>query len=159
MVTLDTGDRKHHQWIVLDTGGNGAIALGHETAQRYGLPGKLAKVASSRTRGTGKSVLAGDFVLLPAVSVGGFELRGVPAFVERPAAEHRMGDFVGTELLKRFHIYIDFVHDAVYLRPGPGFAMPFRRPGPSGVVAWAAAAGAVLLAALLVIRSRRARDA
>ena len=64
---------------------------------------------------------------LAAISVGGFQLGGVPAMVNRSADEMPVRDVnIGFGVLSRFHLVFDYPQSALFLSPDPKrFALPF----------------------------------
>jgi predicted aspartyl protease len=160
-VTLDTGTRRFEVPLVLNTGSSGALTVNGTFAARYGLPGSLERQGTARVSGVGPKSARADRVILPALVIGGVELRGVPSVVGRPSPGGDLfGDMVGMQILERFRTVLDLRDDALYLEPVPGADRPFpRRSGFPWMVPALALATILMGTVLLVVRNRAGRPA
>ncbi|MBK7405101.1 MAG: aspartyl protease family protein [Phycisphaerales bacterium] len=68
--------------FLLDTGGTGTLIVNQAFASDHGLRGRLRKLGTGEARGVGPAVIHLDCLLLPSLSLAGFELRDVPIVVE-----------------------------------------------------------------------------
>ena len=153
-MVLGHSGRTDSLWVVFDTGANGAAALSHATAVRLGLPGGLPVLRRARIGGVGAARMSGDIVSMPSLGLAGVHLKDVPVFVEHAAAVHRMGDLLGMDVLRRFHLYIDFDHDELYLQALPTAHEPFSRRGMSPML-WGLTGAAALLVLFVLLRRSR----
>lgn len=56
-------------------------------------------------------------VLLPKFEIGGFEIYNMPAYLTKTKFDSSIPALLGGNLLKRFHIVLDFEKEIVYLKP------------------------------------------
>lgn len=115
-------------WFKLDTGYNGELALFAEFTERHGL---LAKYAPQRNAPGGQT-LTGEVGDSPVARVRRLKLGGLAVddvltyfFLEKGGFNSAFSGAVGTALLKRFNVIIDYERRRVILEgDGAGAATP-----------------------------------
>lgn len=111
-------------WFLFDTGYDRTVMLDKDLLAESGFPSDKMKVISKKimhgAQGNEVPVITAGLDLL---QLGTHELKQVPAQVQ--SANKPLQDFnihiLGNEVLKRFHIFLDFQHNVVYLKPGTHF--------------------------------------
>jgi len=159
-VQLATKSGQFDVPLVLDTGSNATIFLDGATADRYGLPGSLMPLGSSRMSGTGAAIIENDVVQLPALRLGALELRKLPLYVEArgsPAASR--GGHLGMETLRRFNSVLDLRSDVATFTTSHFRDEPYR-VGYRSRAWWVLPllGGAALVLRLLVVLRRPRRS-
>lgn len=134
-VRFDAGHAAEGKFL-LDMGSSAAVALTSPASRRAGFDtfgGK--KIAYGTVSGGIGGASAHVCCRVEAVEFGGRTLAGVPVDVSRNESGFMSRDdiagLIGTELLERFDLVIDFGAPAIWLRPAPGADAPFPvvRPG------------------------------
>ena len=128
-VRFDAGHAAEGKFL-LDLGSSGAVALTSRASRRAGFDsfgGK--KIAYGTVSGGIGGVSAHVCCRAETVEFGGRRLAGVPVDVSCNESGFMSRDdiagLIGTELLERFDLVIDFGAPAVWLRPVPGADAPF----------------------------------
>lgn len=117
--------------VGFDLGQGSALALYQAYVERERLLERRAPLSKQRAGGIGGA--SGDVVAtLKTVAFGGSTFTNVPAtFVLNPAGSTettREQGNLGTDILKRFRLIVDYSHDALYLEPDRGAVRaPFRK--------------------------------
>ena len=116
-------------WFKLDTGYNGSLALFGNFIERHGL---LAKYGAEKSA-PGGTTLTGEVGDSPVARIrrfrlGAVALDDVPAsfFLEKGGSNSAFAGAVGTALLKRFHVVIDYTRRRLILERGGASASTIR---------------------------------
>lgn len=149
--------------VIIDTGATAALFARRDFAEPLGLYGAMKKIGTGRQTGIGPGWLESDQVLLPVMTIGGFEMKDVPLYLETASHETSSGEgaVLGMDVLSRFHMLLDTTNDAAYIKPNAtiGDAFPRRASGPP--IAILAGVGTVMLGSVtaILLRSRAKRRA
>ena len=107
--------------FVLDTGSGSAVTLFKSFAEEHRVLANRRARSEVLLRGVGGGAVA-DLVTLRSVSVGGLELRDVPAEIHRVDRGNfntrRVAGNLGAGVLNRFRLTLDYARDRMYLTPG-----------------------------------------
>jgi len=156
-ATLDDGRAPHTDWLVVDSGSGSTLNLSRGFAERNALYGPLELLGTSRSGGVGGETTENEVVLLPALRLGDFTTRDVPAHRALPDSNATATNaLLGMEVLKRFHTFLDYPGNALYLKPDALFDEPYRRDFGPGFLPFAV--GAAVLALVLAVVVRRAKQ-
>ena len=116
---LTAGLRRYNGYFLMDTGSDQALILDSAwTAKQHFPKDSLTLLRTSSLKDPRGVVYETKTVLVPAVTLNGFELTKVPAFLL--GSRNPVGfevNYLGNDLLKRFNLFLDFKNDAVYLKP------------------------------------------
>lgn len=111
------GKKKIKIWAMLDTGWNGELLIYYPSVNKNDLLNQYHVKGESTTSGTDGSVSKSDWVRLPKTNLGGFEIYNMPAYLTKTKFESPIPALLGGNLLKRFHIILDFEKKLVYFKP------------------------------------------
>lgn len=114
---LFKGKKKASVWAMLDTGYNSTLKVSSNTAIKHALSDQYQIIGESTSYGTDGSVAKSDHVLIPRIQIGGVELYNMPADIVKTNVDSNIPALLGGNLLKRFHLILDFKHKRVYLMP------------------------------------------
>jgi hypothetical protein len=145
--------------VLLDTGSNGTLNLDSAFTARYASAQERTWGMPAYARGIGPARIALERTTLPEVRLGGATIPDVPVYLVPVVASRGITSTIGLELLRRFHLYVDLRHDALYLKPAKDLRAPFPERF-YGRPPWLAIGGVVTVAALfLMFLLRRRRGA
>lgn len=116
-TTLYIGKKKVKIWAMLDTGYNATLKVYYSTAIKNKLLNEYQVIGESSSFGTDGTVAKSDYVLIPRIEIGGYEIYNMPADIAKTNVESDIPALFGGDLLKRFHIILDFKNKFVYLMP------------------------------------------
>ncbi|MGO4921625.1 hypothetical protein [Maribacter spongiicola] len=114
---LYKGKKKVKIWSMLDTGYNSTLDLYYSTAIKNKLLNEYQVIGESTSFGTDGTVTKSDYVLIPRIEIGGYEIYNMPADIAKTKVESHIPALYGGDLLKRFRIILDFKNKHVYLMP------------------------------------------
>jgi hypothetical protein len=114
---LYQGKKKVKIWSMLDTGYNSTLKVYYKTVIENNLLNKYQVIGESTSLGTDGTVAKSDYVLIPRIEIGGFEIYNMPADLVKTKVDSNIPALFGGNLLKRFHIILDFKNKEVYLMP------------------------------------------
>lgn len=111
------GKKKVKFWAMLDTGNNGILEIYYSTAMENDLSNAFQVIGASTSVGTDGNVSKSDLVLIPKTNMGGFEIYNMPVNMALSKTDSSIPALMGGNLLKRFHMVLDFENELVYLKP------------------------------------------
>jgi hypothetical protein len=158
-AVLVNGEQRASGLFILDTAGSGAMHVNQAFAVAHGLHGTLKKLGDSTSRGVGSAGIRNHGLLLPQLTLAGFDLSDVPIAVELPADGNKAppGGVLCVDVLQRFNAILDYPRNEAYFRPNTHFNAPFkvRLSGPP----WSVIVGiaVVSVAAIIGLALRGAR--
>jgi hypothetical protein len=114
---LFKGKKKVKIWVMLDTGYNSTLKVYYNTVVSNKLENEYMIIGESTSYGTDGTIAKSDLVLLPKIDIGGFEIYNMPADLVKTKVESDIPALFGGNLLKRFHIILDFEKKLAYLKP------------------------------------------
>jgi hypothetical protein len=127
-ATLGIGGNTIEEWFVYDTGYSGSVYLTHAFAKHHALDGTMKWLGTNRSSGVNGSV-PGEYVELPAFTLGSSELQQIPISIETASTgEHNRTGLLGMDVLKRYHVFLDFQNNEIYLKPSGLHGQEFMRP-------------------------------
>lgn len=126
-AVVGTGHKKYPGLFLLDTGADGAVILDSAwTAERH-LDGELETIRTSVVRDPGGVKYETRIVRLPRLKIARTGFTNVPAhLLGGPSPLGFKINYLGNDLLKRFHTVIDLKHDRLYLKPNKQGPLPFK---------------------------------
>lgn len=119
------GKQKVKVWAMLDTGFNDALKVYNSVVEKNKLLGKYQVIGESTSYGTDGNVAKADWVLISKYEIGGFEIYNMPAHLIKTKVESDIPALLGGNLLKRFHIILDFEKKLVYFKPNTNINSKF----------------------------------
>ncbi|MDY7396994.1 retropepsin-like aspartic protease [Aureibaculum sp. 2210JD6-5] len=111
------GRKKSKILAMLDIGYNGELLIYAEEVKNNDLLNKFQVIGEATSSGTDGSVSKSDVVLLPKFDIAGFEIYNMPAYLTKTEFKSVIPALMGGNLLKRFHIVLDFKEKVVYIKP------------------------------------------
>lgn len=114
---LYKGKKKVKIWTMLDTGYNSTLQVYYSTVIKNELLNQYQVIGESTSFGTDGTIVKSDLVLIPKMGIGGFEIYNMPADLVKTKVDSDISALSGGNLLKRFHIIIDFKNKQIYLKP------------------------------------------
>lgn len=114
---VNRGNKKVHIWAMLDTGYNSTIKVYYDVVMKNKLMNQYQIIGESTTHGTDGNISRADWVLFPKFIIGGFEIYNIPSHLIKTEVESEIPALLGGNLLKRFHIVLDFKHKKIYMKP------------------------------------------
>ncbi|SMG36252.1 Aspartyl protease [Marivirga sericea] len=111
------GRKKVKIWAMLDTGYNSTFKVYYNTVINNKLDNEFLLIGESISYGTDGTIAESDLVLLPKISLGDFEVYNMPADLVKTKVESDIPALFGGNLLKRFHVFLDFNKKLAYLKP------------------------------------------
>lgn len=115
---LTANGRQSEGWFDLDTGSDGGLAVSQRFAAGNGLTSGLKQIGTSASRGSAGGVVRQNIFLLPKLKLGDYELYRLPLFVNEQDPEGgATAENVGSSILKRFNLILDFPANRAYLKP------------------------------------------
>ena len=116
-ITVFKGKKKVKLWAMLDTGYNATLKIYYNTVTKKSLSNEYQVIGESTSYGTDGNVSKADMVLVPKFDLGGFEIYNMPVNLVKTKVDSPTTALLGGNLLKRFHIVLDFEKKFVYLKP------------------------------------------
>ncbi len=124
-TTIYRNGKKVKIWAMLDSGYNGEFHVYSQEVAKHNLLVQYQVIGEATTSGTDGNVSKADVVLLPRFSISGFEIYNMPANLTKTPTESTKPALLGGNLLKRFHIVLDFKNQEAYLKPNILINSPF----------------------------------
>jgi predicted aspartyl protease len=116
--TLTAGGQASEGWFDLDTGSDGGLVVGQRFAAAHGLTTGLWRLGTAEASGSAGGVVRQTIVALPKLKIGDYELYQLPLFInEQDPAGAAIAENIGSSILKRFNLVLDFQANRAYLRP------------------------------------------
>ncbi|UAM97788.1 aspartyl protease family protein [Polaribacter litorisediminis] len=116
-MILYNGKKKVKIWTMLDTGYNSTLKVYYNTVIKNKLANEYQVIGKSTSFGTDGTVAKSDYILIPRIDIGGFEIYNMPGDFAKTKVDSDIPALFGGNLLKRFHIILDFKNKEVYLMP------------------------------------------
>ncbi len=162
-AVLVNGERRASGLFVLDTAGGGAMVVNQAFAAANGLHGTMKYLGASTSRGVGSVGIRNHLLLLPHLTLAGFDIPNVPINVELPSDGSKAppGGVLCMEVLQRFNTILDFQRNEAYFKPNASFNAPFKarfRGPPWSVILGIAVVSVASFAGLILLRARRRRS-
>lgn len=125
---LTVNGKEIEGWFDFDTGSDGSLTIGQAFAKKHSLNGALKVVGTSISTGSaGKNVLNNE-VILPKLKLGVYEMYQIPLSIQQKVVEGvDVNETIGSNLLKRFNLMMDFKNHFIYLKPNDLFYSPMRK--------------------------------
>lgn len=115
--TLFEGNKKIKILGMIDTGYNGTISIYYTSVYKNKLKDKYQIIGEATSTGSDGNISKSDLVLPLKVSLGNFEIYNMPIVLETTESVSPYEALLGGEILKRFHIVLDFKKNVIYLKP------------------------------------------
>ncbi len=115
-LTLVVNGKKNTDWYELDTGCDSSIIISNLLARKRNLIGKMTKIGSSVTTGSDNHEIENDQVLLDEVRMKKYRFFRIPINVAITESTEENNDLLGNNFLKRFHLFLDFSQNTIYLK-------------------------------------------
>jgi hypothetical protein len=152
------GNKVFDAWYDFDTGGSGTLMLNKETALANSLYGTMDRIGHDNLKGSGPARVPVSKLTLPQLEIGSAMLADVPIAIEdSTSAGGPPFNVLGNDLLKRFHIIIDYANDEVYLAPNSHTGDMYLYEKQRYVIWGISIAGLILATGILIVLRRRRR--
>ena len=125
-LTLVVDGKKMTDWYELDTGCDSSIIISNLLATKRNLIGKMTKLGSSVTTGSDNHEIENDLVLLDELRMKKYRFYRIPIDVAITKSSEENNDLLGNNFLKRFHIFLDFKNNSIYLKVNNLVHTPYR---------------------------------
>lgn len=110
--------------FLVHSGYGGTILLDDQFVQEQLIDDKLETISESQLRDSFGNVLITKKAFLPVLHIGGSQFKEIPiSFFSGAIGRQRMS-VLGSEILKRFNIFLDLQTGAIYLKPNELMKMP-----------------------------------
>lgn len=111
------GKKKIKIYSMFDTGYNSTLKVYYNTVIENKLLNEYPIMGESTSTGTDGAIAKSDYVLLPRIEIGGYEIYNMPADLVKTEVNSNIPALFGGNLLKRFHIILDYKNKDVYIKP------------------------------------------
>lgn len=115
-LTLVVKGKKRNDWFELDTGSDGSLLISNLLGRKRRLFGKMIKIGNSTSRGSDGNVIENDVVLLDELRIKKYRFYRIPVDLATTESSVENNDILGNNFLKRFHVFLDFKQDVLYLK-------------------------------------------
>lgn len=115
-LSLIVKGRKIKDWYEIDTGCDGSLLISNYLGKKRNLFGKMTKIGSSKSVGSDGNTTDYDCVLLDELRTKKYRFYRIPVDLATTESATKNNDIMGNNFLKRFHIYLDFQNNAIYLK-------------------------------------------
>lgn len=116
-ILVYKGKKKVKIWAMLDTGYNSILKVYYKTVIENKLSNEFQVIGESTSYGTDGNIVKSDLVLVPKFDIGGFKIYNMPADLIKTKVDSPNPALLGGNLLKRFHMVLDFKGKVVYIKP------------------------------------------
>jgi len=123
--SLGEGTEKIENRFLIHSGFGGAVLLDDQFVTEHRMTERLNTVGESELKDSFGNILKTKKVLLPTFALGGFALQNVPLLVFEGAIKNQKFSVIGCDLLKRFHLIIDYQNRHLYLKPNSLYESEF----------------------------------
>lgn len=124
-VNIYKGKKKKKIWSMLDTAYNSELLVYYDEVIKNELLGQFQVIGEATTSGTDGSVSKSDMIILPRFGIGGFEIYNMKTYLTKTKFKSAIPSLMGGNLLKRFHMILDFEDDRIYMKPNTLINSPF----------------------------------
>lgn len=115
-------------WFDLDTGSDGGLVVSQEFAARHDLTNGLKRLGTAAASGSTGGVVPQTIFALPKLKIGDYELYQVPLYVnDQDPVGGASAENIGSLVLKRFNLLLDFRQYRAYLKPNQYWYSPIER--------------------------------
>lgn len=110
------GNKKVKIWAMLDTGYNASLLVYYPEVFKHNLLDQYPLFGEGISHGTDGRIAKSDFVALPKINLGGFEIYNMPVLLTKTKFESVIPALLGGNVLKRFNFVLDFKKKHVYIK-------------------------------------------
>ena len=116
--TLTANGRSCEGWFDLDTGSDGGLVVGQLFASNNGMSSGMKRIGASESKGSAGIPYRQNIFLLPKIRIGEYELYQLPLSVNETDPSNSVpAENIGSSVLKRFNIMLDFKNNQAYIKP------------------------------------------
>jgi hypothetical protein len=115
-LTLIVKGKKMKNWYELDTGSDGSISVSYLLRKKRNLYGNMIKIGESTSVGSDNHTVKSDVVLLDELRIAKYRFYRIPINLTTTESSIEHNDIVGNNFLKRFHVFLDFKNNTIYLK-------------------------------------------
>jgi len=115
-LTLVVKGKKISDWYELDTGSDGSLMISNLLGRKRHLFGKMIQIGNSVSRGSDNNVIENDLVLLDELRIKNYRFYRIPIDLATTESSVENNDIIGNNFLKRFHLFMDFGNNTIYLK-------------------------------------------
>jgi hypothetical protein len=124
--TVISGDKKITADFLFDMGATGCLFLNQGFLKKNKLYGTMDTLGEAQTTGAGSGVTKTTRAILPEFIFGNYHFKKIPVNLENPAVHDPGTGVLGMDLLKRFHTFLDYQNNLIWLKPDGLANSPFR---------------------------------
>lgn len=126
--SLTAGGPPSEGWFDLDTGSDGGLVVSQQFAASHGLTSGLTRLGAATVSGSTGGLVHQTVFALPRLKIGDYELYQVPLYVnDQDPAGGAIAENIGSMLVKRFNLLLDFRLNRAYLKPNKYWYTPIMR--------------------------------
>lgn len=115
--SLQVGTERIENKFLIHSGYGGSVLLDDEFVAQHRIAERLDTIGESELKDSFGNVLKTTKLLLPTFSLGGFALQDIPLSIFEGAIKNQKYSVIGGDILKRFHLIIDYQNRHLYLKP------------------------------------------
>lgn len=105
-------------WFDFDTGSDGTLVIGQKFASEKSLNKVMKNIGEGKSVGSTGNLITSKVVLLPKLKLGDYEMYQIPLLIQQQEVDNvEYNENIGSKILKRFNIIIDFKNNYIYLKP------------------------------------------
>lgn len=124
---LTVNGQQQEGWFDLDTGSDGWLVVGQQFAASAGLTGSLQHLGTANTSGSAGGQVTQTVFSLPTLTLGKYQLYQLPLYVnEKDPIGGAIPENIGTQILKRFNLLLDFTTNQLYIKPNKYLYSPIK---------------------------------
>jgi predicted aspartyl protease len=124
---LTVQGQQQEGWFDLDTGSDGWLVVGQQFAVSTGLTRSLQRRGTAHASGSAGEPVAQAIFSLPTLTLGNYQLYQLPLYVnEQDPVGGAIPENIGTQILKRFNLLLDFSANHLYIKPNKYLYSPTK---------------------------------
>lgn len=124
---LTAHGQQQEGWFNLDTGSDGWLVVGQQFAATTGLTGSLQRRGTAHASGSAGEPVAQAIFSLPTLTLDKYQLYQLPLYVnEQDPVGGAIPENIGTQILKRFNLLLDFQSNHLYIKPNKYLYSPTK---------------------------------
>lgn len=124
---LTVNGQQQEGWFDLDTGSDGWLVVGQQFAVNAGLTGSLQRLGTAYASGSAGGRVAQATFSLPTLTLGKYQLYQLPLYVnEKDPIGGASPENIGTQILKRFNLLLDFSANHLYIKTNKYLYSPVK---------------------------------
>jgi len=124
---LTFNGQQQEGWFDLDTGSDGWLVVGQQFAASASMTGNLKRLGAAYTSGSAGGQVAQTVFSLPTLTLGRYQLYQLPIYVnEKDPVGGAIPENIGTQILKRFNLLLDFSTNLLYIKPNKFLYSPIK---------------------------------